>query len=60
MSEYRFFSIKLDGHIAGPAVEQDCPNDAAALKEARQLVNGRDIEVWQSTRLVAYLTSNDK
>jgi hypothetical protein len=60
MSDYRFYPIKEDGHIAGPAVEQDCPNDDEALKEAKRLVNGRDIEVWQSTRLVAYLTSNDK
>ncbi|HEY5306522.1 MAG TPA: hypothetical protein VIJ52_07635 [Pseudolabrys sp.] len=49
-----------DGHIAAAAVERNCPNDDEALKEARQLVNGHDIEVWQSTRKVAYLTPDDK
>jgi hypothetical protein len=30
------------------------------LKEARQLVNGHDIEVWQGSRILAYLTPGDK
>lgn len=60
MPEYRFYSIKQDGHIAAPAIERDCPNDGEALKEARQLVNGHDIEVWQGSRILAYLTPGDK
>ena len=38
----------------------DGPDDDEALKEARQLVNGRDIEVWQGPRIVAYLTPDDR
>jgi len=60
MPEYRFYPIKRDGHVGGPAVERSCPNDGEALKEARELVNGHDIEVWQDTRIVAYLTPDDK
>jgi hypothetical protein len=60
MPEYRFYPIKRDGHVAAPPVERDCQNDGEALKGARQLVNGHDIEVWQSSRLVAYLTPDDK
>jgi hypothetical protein len=60
MSAYRFYAIERDGHIVRPPVERDYPQDGEALKEARQLVNGHDIEVWQSSRLVAYLTPDDK
>jgi hypothetical protein len=60
MPEYRFYPIKSDGHVAAPPVARDCPTDEEALKEARQLVNGHDIEVWQSSRIVAYLTPDGK
>ena len=60
MPEYGFYPIKRDGYIDGAPATRDCPNDLAALKEARDLVNGRDVEVWQSARLVAYLTPDDK
>jgi len=33
--------------------------DGEALKEARRFVNGHDIEVWEGSRLVAYLTPDD-
>lgn len=59
MLEYKFYAIKRDGHIEGPPAARDCPNDGEALKEARQLVNGHDIEVWQGSRLIAYLTPDD-
>jgi len=60
MPEYRFYAIKPDGHFAEPATERELPDDAEALKEARKLMDGHDIEVWQSSRIVAYLTSDDK
>lgn len=60
MSEYRFYAIKRDGHVEGPPAERDCRDDRAALKEAREMINGRDIEVWESSRIVAYLTPDDK
>ena len=60
MPEYRFYAIKKDGHIAAPATERQLPGDAEALKEARKLTNGHDIEVWQGSRILAYLTSDDE
>jgi hypothetical protein len=60
MPEYRFYSIRKDGHVAGSPIDRDCLDDGEALKEARQLVNGRDIEVWQGPRIVAYLTPDDR
>lgn len=59
MPGYRFYPIKPDGHIAGAPVERECPNDGEALKEARQLVNGHEVEVWQGKRLIGNITADD-
>jgi hypothetical protein len=55
MPEYRFYSMDKDGHIAGPPAAHELPNDAAAMTEAKQLVNGSAVEVWQGARIVAHL-----
>jgi hypothetical protein len=59
MPEYRFYAVEIDGHVNGPAVTLEFPGDGPALKEAKRLVNGHDIEVWQDTRLVAYVIPED-
>ena len=46
--EYRVYKITRDGHVAGPPENLDLPDDGAALKEATKLVNGQDVEIWQS------------
>ena len=61
MPEYRFFFVAQNGHIHEPPVGIDADGDAAALKLARERLRAKnmavcDIEVWQGTRLVAYLT----
>ena len=60
MPEYRFFSIKRSGHIEGPATIYECSRDDEAVKEAKQRLNGNDIEIWQGTRVVAYFTPDEK
>lgn len=52
---YRFYSIKNDGHIAGPARNLDCADDAAAVKAGYERLDGHDIEIWQGRRVVGYL-----
>jgi hypothetical protein len=52
MSEYRVYVIGLDGHFIN-AVLLDCANDKAAIESARQLIDGKDLELWQKDRLVA-------
>jgi hypothetical protein len=49
----RFFSIQKDGHINGRPLEFNLPDGAAALKEAEQRLDGKDIEIWEGARLVA-------
>ncbi len=59
MPEYRFHAIEKDGHIGRPPTDHDLPNDTAALKEAKQLLDGLAIEIWQGARVVAYIDSKD-
>lgn len=60
MLGYRFYFIRHDGHIDGPSLEYEAPDDRAALAKAKQLVDGHDIEVWHGARLVAYITPDEK
>jgi len=60
MSEYRFYSIRRSGHVAGPPITYEAPRDVDAVKEAQRLLNGHDIEIWQGARVVAYLVPDQK
>jgi hypothetical protein len=51
--------IKKDGHVAGPPIDHQLPDDAAAVKEAKQLLDGRAIEIWQGARVVVFLDPKD-
>ena len=55
MPEYRFYKITQTGHITEPSSVVVCPDDVAAIKEARKLLDGGDIEIWEGRRVVAYL-----
>jgi hypothetical protein len=46
MQEYRAYVIGLDGHIE-LRVDLVCFDDDAAKERARQLVDDRDVELWQ-------------
>ena len=54
MPEYRAYIIDYDGHIKSfePLVFAD---DVAAISNAKRLVDGHDIEVWQGARKVTVL-----
>ena len=50
--EYRVNTVAADGS-SHKAIEIDCPDDAAAVEYAKQYIDGKDIELWQSNRKVA-------
>jgi hypothetical protein len=52
MSAYRIFNLRADDHVAGAPTIVDCPDDAAAIAEARQRLNGHIVEVWRLDRCV--------
>jgi hypothetical protein len=55
MPEYRFYVGRKTGHVARQPSDHNLPNDAAAVMEAKQLLDGQAIEIWQGARIVAHL-----
>jgi len=51
MSHYRPYLIAGSHHIK--AVDFDCVDDDAAKERAQQLVDGRDVELWEHARRIA-------
>ncbi len=54
MAEYRAYLIGDDGHFQSVRV-LECPNDAKAIAQAKKLLDGADIELWQLERMVCRL-----
>ena len=59
MPEYRIYIIGSDGHFHS-AVPLKCDDDAEAMKQAEQLVDGHDVELWQRDRKVAMFKRKPK
>jgi hypothetical protein len=59
MPVYRAYHLKEDRHIAGPPTMFASPDDTDAIKEARKLIDGHDIELWEGSRFVIGLSSKD-
>ena len=55
MPEYKFYKVDMAGHINAPATVIECDDDLKAIKKARTLLDGHDIEVREGGRIVAYL-----
>lgn len=52
MADYRAYFVGGDGHFY-EAVALVCADDAEAIEKARQLVDHREVELWQLDRKVA-------
>jgi len=49
MSEYRAFISGSDGHVQS-RVDLTCKTEKEAVEQAKQLVDGHDVELWQLDR----------
>ena len=49
MPDYRAYIMGPDGHVQN-RVELRCDDDVEAIRLARQLVDGHDVELWQLDR----------
>lgn len=56
MRDYRAFVIGADGRIK-ESLEFWAEDDDAAKEQARQLVDGHDIELWHRTEKIAEIKS---
>ena len=56
MQEYRAYVVGSDGHIK-LCIDLICADDDAAKERAKALVDGHDIELWQSCRKIAEFTA---
>jgi hypothetical protein len=59
MPKYRIFSLTSDDHIDGAPALVFCENDSAALKHAKRMLDGHNLEVWEGDRRVSRLNSTD-
>jgi hypothetical protein len=54
MTAYRVYFVEESTcRVAGPPKVLECADDNEALQKARQLVDGKDVEVWEGPRLIA-------
>jgi hypothetical protein len=60
MPEYRFYTLKSGNRLAAPPDVIECDSDKEAIMEARILLDGLDVEVWQGRRVVTRLRPSDK
>ena len=59
MRDYRVYVIGQGGHFQ-KSIPLECANDEAAKKEAEQLVDGHDVELWQRDRKIARFERKSK
>jgi len=52
MPTYRLFPVDEQGHVCDPPIIINAGTDALAIATAMQLVDGREIEVWDEARRV--------
>jgi hypothetical protein len=55
---YRIYTIGSDGKFAGLPKVIECADDEEAVAKTMQAVDGHDLEIWDTTRLVARVPRN--
>jgi hypothetical protein len=58
MPEYRAYLVDRQGHIKKAEIVSG-EDDAAALENAKQYVDGHDVEVWDLDRRVGILKRHE-
>jgi hypothetical protein len=59
MPDYRVYPVDKDNHIAAVAYIVTCDTDQDAIENARPLVNGHDVELWQGARQVGRIKAEE-
>jgi hypothetical protein len=59
MPEYRVYIVDSDDHFHS-SVSLECADDTEAMKQAEQLVDGHDVELWQRDRKITRFDKKPK
>ncbi len=59
MQEYRVYIMGSDGHVQ-ERVDLLCNDDGEAIEQAKQLVDGHDVELWQLGRQIRTFKADAK
>ena len=59
MHQYRIYTFRADGHFS-TVRRIECMDEKQAVREAQQLVDGEDSELWQGEHLIARFTDLQK
>jgi hypothetical protein len=59
MPKYRAYLVDKDGFFHS-SIALECADDTAARAETMQLVDGHDLELWQSDRKISVFSHIDK
>jgi hypothetical protein len=58
MPDDRVYTIGDDGHFF-KSQELECPDDDAAIEAAKQMIDGRDLELWQRARKILVIKAKE-
>jgi hypothetical protein len=59
MADYRIYTGGTNGHFAG-VEDIECADDQEAVQKAQQVLDGKDIELWERGRFIVRLKSKPK
>jgi len=59
MAEYRAYTVGGDGHFIGFEAFV-CADDSEAIAQAKRLIDGRAVELWNGPRFVIKLEADPK
>jgi hypothetical protein len=59
MPYYRVYTVGEDGHFHS-STRLECADDGEAIEQAKQLVDGHDLELWQRDRKIARFDQKPK
>jgi hypothetical protein len=60
MPDYRIYVLTEEGRITTPPRLVTADTDQAAIRRARHLLDGSDVEVWEGPRLVRRIKAVDR
>jgi hypothetical protein len=55
MTAYRIYVVNPEGHVSDPPQIVECADDQEAVRQARQYLDTKPLEVWDGAKRVGIL-----